>query len=100
VLYIWFIFRFYLQIVNILQIKTFKPARITLDKMGCPILIYLLPNNLFCKVFDNMRSRRELADNKLINLINKKLFLRISQEFIVDGGSFSFRGKNALVSSH
>jgi hypothetical protein len=68
--------------------------------MGYPILIYLSLNNLFCKVFDNMRSRREPADNKLINLINKKLFLRISQEFIVDRGSFGFRGRNALVSSH
>jgi hypothetical protein len=96
----WSIFRFHSQIVNIPQIKTFKPARITLDKMGCLILIYLPPNNLFCKVFDNMRSKRELADNKLINLINKKLFLRISQEFIVNRGSFGSRGKNALISSH
>jgi hypothetical protein len=96
----WSIFRFYLQIVNILQIKTFKLAKITLNKIGYLILIYLLPNNLFYKVFDNMRSRREPADNKLINLINKKLFLRISQEFIIDGGSFGFRGKNALISSH
>jgi hypothetical protein len=72
------IFKFCLQIVNILQIKTFKLAKITLNKMGYPILIYLLLNNLFYKVFDNMQSKRELADNKLINLINKKLFLRIS----------------------
>jgi len=46
--------------------------------MGYLILIYLPPNNLFCKVFDNMWSRREPADSKLIDLINKKLFLRIS----------------------
>ena len=96
----WSIFRFHSQIVNIPQIKTFKPARITLDKIGCLILIYLPPNNLFYKVFDNVRSRREPADSKLINLINKKLFLRISQEFIVDRGSFGSRGRNALVSSY
>jgi hypothetical protein len=64
------------------------------------ILIYLLPNNLFCKVFDNMQSKRELANNKLINLINEKLFLHISQEFIVKGSSFGFRGKQPLISLH
>ena len=89
-----------MQIVNIPQIKTFKLARITLNKIGYLILIYLPSNNLFCKVFDNMRSKREPANSKLINLINKKLFLHISQEFIVNRGSFSFKGKNALISSH
>ena len=83
--------------IDIAQIKALQAGGVALDKTRSPVLVHLAPNHLFC---DDVRGRREAPSCKLVDLTNKSLFLRISQEFVVYGGRFGSGGGLAFVPSH
>ena len=70
------------------------------DKSSRPVLVYFAPNHLFCKVPDHIRCRRDSPERKLVDLTDKSLFLRISEEFMEKGGSGRSGGGSACMPAH
>jgi hypothetical protein len=72
---------------------------VAIYKVACLILINWPPTYLFSQVFDDLRSRRHISDQKLINLLNQSFFLRNGKALLIFRICFGPRSSNASKST-
>jgi hypothetical protein len=72
---------------------------VAIYKVTCLILINWPPTYLFSQVFNDLRSRRHISDQKLIDLLNQSFFLRDSKALSIFRICFGPRSSDASKST-
>jgi hypothetical protein len=70
------------------------------DKSSYPVLVYISPRDLLCKISHNLSSRRHPTSCKLVYLTNQRLFLYSREYRVVQVVGLLVGDSLALVTPH